>query len=152
TYKVFIQNNLGSTTSTDAKLSVFAAAAPTISAQPAPQSVFVGQTATFSVIASGSPTLKYQWEKNHQPIAGATFATYTTPVLSSANNGDVYTVVVTNPVNPAATSTDALLTVNAAVPITITQQPSNVLALPGQSASFSVTVAGSTPIQYVWQK
>ncbi len=34
----------------------------------------------------------------------------------------------------------------------ITQQPANALALPGQSASFSVAVSGSTPIQYAWQK
>ena len=43
---------------------VGAIVAPSISTQPASQAVFVGQTATFSVIASGAAPLSYQWQKN----------------------------------------------------------------------------------------
>src|ERR1700688_1612862 len=53
--------------------------APTIMTQPASQTVMIGQTATFSVAASGTAPLSYQWMKNAATIAGATSSSYTTP-------------------------------------------------------------------------
>src|SRR5690348_14978731 len=53
--------------------------APTITTQPASQTVTAGQTATFSVVASGTAPLSYQWQKNGATISGATSASYTTP-------------------------------------------------------------------------
>ena len=47
--------------------------------QPASVTVGLGQTATFSVTASGSGTLTYQWYKNGAAIIGATSSSYTTP-------------------------------------------------------------------------
>ena len=54
------------------------ATAPAITAQPASTSVVSGNTATFTVMATGSG-LTYQWQKNGAPIGGATAASYTTP-------------------------------------------------------------------------
>src|SRR6202795_2567464 len=51
--------------------------APAITIQPSDQTVSVGQTATFTVAASGA-TLSYQWQRSGSPIAGATAASYTT--------------------------------------------------------------------------
>ena len=48
--------------------------APTISTQPSDQSVAAGQTATFSVVATGATPLTYQWQKGTTPITGATSA------------------------------------------------------------------------------
>ncbi|HXN54192.1 MAG TPA: carboxypeptidase regulatory-like domain-containing protein, partial [Candidatus Acidoferrum sp.] len=48
------------------------AAAPTITIQPANQTVTSGQTATFTVAATGTAPLSYQWQKNGASIAGAT--------------------------------------------------------------------------------
>src|SRR6185436_17828649 len=45
---------------------------PTITTQPANQTLTAGQTATFSVVASGTPPLSYQWQKNGSNISGAT--------------------------------------------------------------------------------
>jgi large repetitive protein len=91
--------------------------APMITVQPSNQTVTAGATATFSVTATGSGTLTYQWRRNGTSIGGATSASYTTPVTTvsggSANNGDVYSVVVTGDTSPAATSSNATLTVNA---------------------------------------
>jgi hypothetical protein len=87
--------------------------------QPASQTVTAGATATFSVTATGSG-LTYQWRRNGSNIGGATSASYTTPATTvsggSANNGDVYSVVVTGDTAPAATSANATLTVNAPAP------------------------------------
>ena len=93
--------------------------APTITVQPANQTVTAGATATFSVTATGSG-LTYQWRRNGTNISGATSSSYTTPATTvsggSANSGDVYSVVVTGDTAPAATSNNATLTVNAGSP------------------------------------
>lgn len=86
--------------------------APTITAQPANQSVAVGQTATFSVTATGTAPLSYQWQKNGTAIGGATSASYTTPAATLADSGEQFSVTVSNVVGNMPSST-ATLTVNA---------------------------------------
>jgi len=86
--------------------------APTIQTQPANQTVTVGQTATFSVAASGG-NLTYQWLKNTAPVSGATAASYTTPATVIGDNGSLFAVVVSNSAGNVTSST-ATLTVNAA--------------------------------------
>ena len=88
--------------------------APSISTQPANQSVAVGQMATFSVTASGTAPLSYQWQKNNANISGATAANYTTPATVSGDNGSTFRVLVMNSVN-SVTSNAATLTVNPLV-------------------------------------
>jgi Immunoglobulin domain len=85
--------------------------APTISTQPANQSVSVGQAATFSVVASGNPSPTYQWQKNGNSIGGATSSSYTTPATVAADNGATFRVVVSNSAG-SVTSNAASLTVN----------------------------------------
>lgn len=87
------------------------ATAPSIATQPAPARVTAGQTATFSVSATGSG-LSYQWRLNGSNIPGATNASYTTDALTTAASGSSYSVVVTNS-SGTATSTAAALTVDA---------------------------------------
>jgi hypothetical protein len=147
---VRITNGLGSATSSVATLTVVAPAAVAITTQPANQTAAVGQTATFSVAATGSPALAYQWRKSGAAIAGATAASFTTPVLAAADSGASYTVVVTNPVN-TVTSAAAVLTVNPAVAPTITQPPASVSVRANDAVSFAVTVSGTAPFTYQWQ-
>jgi regulation of enolase protein 1 (concanavalin A-like superfamily) len=85
---------------------------PTITTQPASQTVTAGQTATFSVVASGSAPLAYQWQKNGANITGATSASYTTPATTSADNGATFRCIVSNSVG-STTSNSATLTVTA---------------------------------------
>jgi uncharacterized protein YjdB len=86
--------------------------APSITAQPASATVTAGQTATFSVNASGTSPLNYEWRKNAANISGATAATYTTPATTSGDNGSKFDVVVTNSAG-SMTSSAATLTVTA---------------------------------------
>ncbi len=125
-------------------------AAPSILTQPANQTVTVGQTATFTVTAAGTTPLSYQWQKGATAITGATSASYTTPATTTTDSGSQYTVVVTNAVG-SATSNAATLTVNAAAPSILTQ-PANQTVTVGQTATFTVTAAGTTPLSYQWQK
>ena len=125
--------------------------APSITTQPAAQTVTAGQTASFSVTASGTAPLSYQWKKNGTDISGATSSSYTTPVTVIGDNGATFTVVVSNSVG-TATSNSATLTVNAAVAPAITTQPAAQTVTAGQTASFSVTASGTAPLTYQWKK
>src|SRR5215470_8691948 len=60
--------------------------APLITTQPTNQTVTAGQPATFSVLATGTAPMSYQWQKNGANIAGATSASYTTPATATADN------------------------------------------------------------------
>src|SRR5260221_1473237 len=100
-----------------------AAVAPTITTQPASQTVTAGQTATFTVTASGTAPLSYQWQKNGVNISGATVASYTTPATTTGDSGSTFDVVVSN-TKGSMTSSVVTLTVNAAaVAQTLTTQP-----------------------------
>jgi hypothetical protein len=115
-FRVIVTNPVSSVTSSAATLTVNAAGSgPSITMQPINQTVNVGQTVTFSVTATGTAPLSYQWQKNQINIAGATAASYTTPATTSADNGTSFRVIVTNPIS-SVTSNAATLTVNAASP------------------------------------
>jgi hypothetical protein len=88
------------------------AAAPAITTQPSNQTVAAGQTATFSVVATGTAPLSYQWQKGTSDIAGATSTTYTSPATSVADSGSTFRVLVSNSAG-SATSNAATLTVNS---------------------------------------
>ena len=93
--------------------------APSITTPPASQTVNVGQTATFTVVASGTAPLTYQWTKNSTSISGATSASYTTPATVAGDNGSTFKVTVTNSAG-SATSSAATLTVNTTTTTSIT--------------------------------
>jgi hypothetical protein len=152
-FSVVVTNSAGSATSNNATLTVNAAAvAPSITAQPASQTVTAGQTATFSVSASGTAPLSYQWRKNGTNVSGATSSSYTTPATASADSGSTFSVVVTNSAG-SATSNNAVLNVNAAaVAPSITTQPGNQSVTTGQTATFSVSASGTAPMSYQWRK
>jgi len=152
-FDVVVSNSAGSLTSATATLTVnTAAVAPTITTEPVNQTVNVGQMATFSVAATGTAPLTYQWQKNSANIGGATAASYTTPATVSGDNGATFDVIVSNSAGNR-TSTTATLTVNAAaVAPAITAQPANQTVTVGQTATFSVTATGTAPLSYQWQK
>jgi len=87
---------------------------PSITGQPANQAVMAGRPALFTVAASGTGPLSYQWKKNGVTIAGATQASYMTPGTTAADSGISFTVTITNALG-SLTSLPATLAVTSAV-------------------------------------
>jgi PQQ enzyme repeat len=89
---------------------------PVIAIQPSDQTVSAGQTATFTVTATGSASLSYQWQRGASPIAGATATTYTTAVTTPGDSGSSFAVVVTGASGSTTSRSAALLVTSGAVP------------------------------------
>jgi hypothetical protein len=153
-YQVIVTDTTGATvTSGIATLIVNSALTTTT---PAPATQNAGQTATFNTMTSGgTQPYTYQWQVSigggaFNPISEAPNApSYTTPILSTANSGNRYQVVVTDNTGATVTSGIAPLTVNSVLTTTpLTNQTHNV----GQTATFSTTTSGGTqPYMYQWQ-
>jgi Abnormal spindle-like microcephaly-assoc'd, ASPM-SPD-2-Hydin len=152
-FAVTVRNSSGSVTSSSAMLTVTAAAvAPSISTQPVSRTVTTGQTSSFSVTASGTATLTYQWMKNGAAISGANAASYITPATKTTDTGSQFAVTVRNS-SGSVTSSSAMLTVTAAaVAPSISTQPVGRTVTAGQTSSFSVTASGTATLTYQWMK
>jgi hypothetical protein len=147
-YACTVTNSAGSATSSALILSVSEpGVAPTITLTSGGGTINAGDTASFGVAADGTAPLYYQWRKNGSNISGATSATYS--FTASESDSGTYTVRVYNSygedisdgialtVNPAGTA--PIVTVSGGGAITV-----------GQTASFSASATGSTPISYSW--
>ena len=87
--------------------------APAITSPAQNQTVMVGSNATFSVVASGTAPLSYQWRFAGTNLAGATSSAYLITNVQPAQSG-IYTVIVTN-LAGAATNTDSLKVLSAVI-------------------------------------
>jgi hypothetical protein len=99
--------------------------APSITTQPASRTVSVGQSATFSVTASGAGSLTYQWKKNSISVSGATSASYTTAATKSSDKAAQFSVVVSND-KGSVTSSQALLTISSTGTLVLSSSASNL--------------------------
>ncbi|HOX59827.1 MAG TPA: immunoglobulin domain-containing protein [Candidatus Paceibacterota bacterium] len=145
-YTCVVTNDFGSASSDPAMLTVIVA--PTVTTQPVSQTVTQGGGVTFSVAASGSAPLSFQWRKGGTPISGATGTSYSLSNVEAANAG-TYTVVVSNDAG-SVTSGNAVLTVYVAPAITV--QPVGQTLAAGSSATFSVTATGNPAPTYQWRR
>jgi hypothetical protein len=151
-HAVFTNSN-GNATTNSASLTT-TTAAPTITTQPTPQSVTVGQNASFTAAASGAPTPTVQWQISTNSggtwsnISGATSTTYSfTPAMS--DSGELFRAVFTNSAGTANTNS-ASLTVAGIAPTMSTQPAPRVVTL-GQTASFTATANGNPNPTVQWQ-
>ena len=145
-YTVIVSNIAGSATSQAAVLTVLPLP-PFIATQPGSRTVNEGTNVSFTVVATGTGPLSYQWARNASALPGATSATLnlTNVALSASGN---YTVIVGNAAG-SVTSQVAVLTVQAVAP-TITSQPVSRTVNEGTNVSFSVTATGTAPLLYRW--
>jgi hypothetical protein len=112
-YRVVVQDQVGSVVSSPATLQVLMA--PTFLSPPLSQSVVVGDAVTFEVSVTGTPPLGFRWRRGSVTVVpstlGRSFFTITNVTTFDAGS---YTVVVTNPVNTVGVlSPAAVLTVLA---------------------------------------
>jgi hypothetical protein len=155
-YRVIVTNTVASATSNAASLTVTSVAAPTITTQPASQTILSGSTVTVSVSANdGGGTLTYQWSSSPDGTTwtgvGTNAPSYTSAALTTGQSGLRFRVVVSNSAG-SATSASATITVNAAVVLpTITTHPANQTIANGETAVLSVvaTTGGGT-LFYQW--
>lgn len=120
--------------------------APVITAAPQSLVRAVGQTANFSVGASGPPVLSYQWRRNGTNLSGATASTLTITNLQESHGG-FYSAVVSNG-GGAVTSAPAVLTILLGP--AFTASPTTQVVEPGGTATFTVGATGSAPLSYQW--
>jgi len=107
TYSVTVTNLVGTTTTSNATLTVIDP--PVITTQPLGQRVLLGGSVSFNVSLSGTAPFRYQWRFNGSTLLNATNAAYAIQAAGATNTGN-YSVVVTNPAG-SATSSNAFLTV-----------------------------------------
>jgi hypothetical protein len=119
--------------------------------QPQSLSVVAGSPAVFSVAATGTAPLTYQWRKGGINIAGQTALSYTIAATVVGDAGS-YDVVIFNTAG-SATSAVATLTVNPApVAPGITTPPLSQVVVAGSPVTFTVAVTGTAPLAYQWRK
>ena len=131
-----------------------------VSQQDTPASIVSGPTnltvgpgtnAQFTVSATGTAPLFYQWKKNGNnlvdggKIAGAQTSALTITGALSADAG-TYSVVVTNVGGPV--TANATLTLDPGV----TAPPVSITNNAGTTATFSVTATGTGTLTYLWKK
>jgi hypothetical protein len=141
------------TTSNAATLSVNGGVA--ITNQPITQTVCDGQDATFSIVATATGSLTYQWQENNGSgfvdIAGETAAILSLIAVDNATTGYQYRVIVTGGGCGQTASTPATLTIEG--PVTIVTQPLSIAACVGTSARFVVKATSPNGvILYQWYR
>ena len=105
-------NNTSSGNGTVFRFAVISTAGPpAIITQPVNQTVGVGDTACFSVSASGNAPLSYFWRRNGAPIAGATQSSYSTNNVQLTDSGSQFSCLVSNALGTALSSTGMLTVV-----------------------------------------
>jgi hypothetical protein len=114
---------------------------PSITVQPVSQTVLQGTAASFSVVATGTAPLTYQWSLNGTSIAGANQSIYSIADVEAANLG-IYTVTVTN-VAGAVTSSNAILDIPIQFTISFTNQYVNLT-----NAPLSLAIQSGVPYYY----
>ena len=143
-YALVASNPVGSATSTAAALTVIAP--PSVTIPPANQTVAVGANPVFSVTATGTAPLSYQWQVGSTPIAGATTSSLSLTGVQLTDGG-TYSVTITNLIG----STNSSATLTVLTPPGITAPPVAVTTNLGGAANFSAGVSGSPTLVYQWR-
>ena len=146
TYTCLVYNQAGSIETGPAELTVLVPAK--IELQPANQGVKPGATAKFTVVASSTGALTYQWRRDGQELMRATNTTLSITNAQVADEGN-YTVVVSNLVGPVESQPARLVILINPV---IAEQPLNQTAVVGDNVIFSVMVTGTPPLGFRWKK
>jgi glucose/arabinose dehydrogenase len=137
----YLARGTGDTTGTVHRI-VYGSTPPGITLHPTSRTVAPGASVTFSVRASGTPPLRYQWQRTGGNISGATSPDYSIASVVQADSGARFLAIVTNDFG-TVTSNEAVLTVSAnQLPTpTITQPVAGTLYKGGSVISYAGTAA-----------
>lgn len=124
-------------------------AAPSITAAPLAAIANDGASVSFTVNASGSEPLIYQWLRNGSPVSGATSNGYSLPSAQLTDNGAQFSVTVSNAAG-GVTSAAVSLTVKPIIASLVTGLPTAVSIDEGVSYTWTVVPRGSQPISLQW--
>lgn len=144
----FDQRGIARPISSKSDIGAVEVAIPVITTNPGSRTNIAGSSVTFTVVATGDPTLLYRWHFEGSPLLGATTTSYTRSNLSTNDAGN-YTVVVSNNFG-AVTSSIAKLTILPGPP-GIAVAPGNISVRPGASFNFGVVAGGTPPFAYQWR-
>lgn len=145
-YQVLVTNAFD--TATSAVAHVFVHEVPKVVTKPLAQTRALGGTATFTVVASGTPVLTYQWKKNNVALPGQTTDTLALTNLT-ATDAASYSVTISNAVG-SVTSTPVKLTLQTKPSIVTEPLAQAVDAF--YPATFTVKAAGTATLKYQWVK
>lgn len=113
---------------------------PVVSTQPVSVVIPIGEDATFTVTATGDPTLTYQWRKNNVDIPGATSNSYTLTNAQLSDNGAKFRCYIANSIGNVLTGEAVLTVLNNTRPVaTFTSPATGVLYKAGENINFSAT-------------
>ena len=160
-YQVIVSNSAGTVTSNPFILHVTPVGL-LITTQPVSQHVSQGMPVTFTVVASGSGVLTYQWQRMpaggvFADVPGATSSTYSF-TAQVTNDGDQYQVAVNNGGVQRSLSRRATLTVSASViapsTVTISPVPAGGPYAEGTTLTLNAVVDANatTPLSYQWKR
>jgi len=121
---------------------------PTIDIQPDDADVCDGESAEFTVVASGDPPLEYQWYEDGIAIWGADEATYTTYPLGPGAEGPFYVIVS----NAYGSVESDHVTVTVRERPNITLHPQGTAVCEDESLTLWVVADGLGTLEYQWYK
>jgi hypothetical protein len=125
--------------------------APAIATQPGDVTVGVGSSANFSVSATGTAPLAYQWRRNGAAIPGATGSSYTVSSVQLAEAAS-YDVAISNASGSVVSRAAKLSVTTSPVSPSVETQPENTVAAIAGAASFSVVTSGTPAPTFRWQR
>jgi len=133
---------------------------PSIDTPPTSQTVTEGNNVSFTVAASGTAPLSYQWRKTTPAVTplndggnltGSHSSTLTFTGVAVTDAG-TYDVVVSNVAGSATSASANLTVIPLLIPPALTTQPVSQAAAIGGTATFTVTATGTAPLSYIWRK
>ncbi len=83
---------------------------PSITAQPASQAIPINRSGTFTVTASGTAPLTYQWYRNGVTVSNGNAASFSTPIITASDSGTNYSVTVSNSAGSVSSTVASLVT------------------------------------------
>jgi len=132
------------------------------SQQPRPVLVRTGQTATFSVAVSGTPTPSVRWQRRAANSSGAwadvssgsgaATLNYTTTPLTAPDNGVQLRAVANNVLGDVASVPVTVSVSDIDVPPTVASQPAALSVVAGSEAVFAVVARGTEALSYQWRR